>query len=120
MKRNDTRPLTINNQEWEYKIGKNTVAIYSPEGERHFPKFTDIVGEEAVLKKHFRLNPAEILNFILISILKEKPQHFRCSCCHSIKSDVTLRVDPFAVEIHENYTKHFMCNTCEANLAGDI
>ena len=24
MKRNDTRPLTVNGQPWEYKIGRNT------------------------------------------------------------------------------------------------
>lgn len=119
MKRNDTRPLTVNNQEWEYKIGKNTVAIYSPEGERHFPKFTDIVGEKAVLEKDFRLNPAQIKEHILTNILNDQPKRF-CKFCHKNKESVRLRYDPFAAEINSDYNKIFLCDTCAADRADEI
>jgi hypothetical protein len=120
MKRKDTRPLTINGTPWEYKIGRNTVAIYDPEGNRYFPKFTEIVGEKAVERKSFYLNPATIVNYILINILGDNPIHKRCSCCNRVKSDVYLRPNPFEAEIHDDYTPHYFCNECIDDLADEI
>jgi hypothetical protein len=120
MKRKDTRPLTVNGTPWEYKIGKNTVAIYDPEGKRYFPKFTEIVGEEAVKDKQFYLNPATILNHILTKILVDNPKHNRCICCNTVKADVYLQPNPFDAEIHQDYTPHFFCNNCVNDLTQEI
>lgn len=115
MKRKDTRPLTVNGQPWEYKIGRNTVAIYDTEGNRYFPKFTDIVGE-----KSFYLNPATILDYILTKIIGGEPKHKRCVSCNTVKADVYLRPNPFNAEIHEDYTPHYFCNSCVDSLAEEI
>jgi len=120
MKRKDTRPLTVNGQPWEYKIGRNTVAIYDTQGKPYYAKFTDIVGEKAVEKNSFYLNPATILDYILTKILGGEPKHKRCVRCSLVKADVHLQVNPFAVEIHEDYTPHYFCNECVADLAEEI
>jgi len=116
MNRKDTRPLTINGQQWEYKIGRNTVAIYDSEGKRFFPKFTDIIGEKL---NDGNLNPAAIINYIKIKILSSRELN-KCKCCGYKKEDVILRYNPFAAEIHEDYNKEFLCNNCTANLADEI
>ena len=120
MNRKDTRPLTVNGTPWEYKIGRNTVAIYDPHGERYFPKFTEIVGEKAFEKKQFKLNPATILNYILTKILGDNPKHYKCVHCNIVKADVYLRPNPFALEIHEDYTPYYFCNDCVDILAEEI
>ena len=120
MRRKDTRPLTINGTPWEYKIGRNTVAIYDPEGKRYFPRFTEIVGEKAVEQKSFYLNPATIVNHILTKILGDDPIHKRCVNCKRVKSDVYLRPNPFEAEINDNYTPHYFCNDCVNDLAEEI
>lgn len=120
MKRNDTRPLTVNGQIWEYKIGRNTVAIHAIDGKRYFPKFTDIVGEKAVERKEFYLNPATILNYILTKIIGGEQIHHRCVSCNTVKADVYLRPNPFEAEIYEDYTPHYFCNDCVNDLAEEI
>ncbi len=120
MKRNDTRQLNVNGQPWEYKIGRNTVAIYDVDGKRYFPKFTDIVGEKAVEDKDFYLNPATILNYIVTKILREGVIHKKCSSCGVVKPDVYLSPNPFRAEIYDNRTPHFFCNDCFAFLAEEI
>jgi len=120
MKRKDTRHLNVNGQPWEYKIGRNTVAIYDTEGKRYFPKFTDIVGTKAVEEKSFYLNPATILNHILTKIIGENPIHQRCICCKSVKADVYLRANPFDAEINQDYTPHYYCNSCVDDIAEEI
>lgn len=119
MIRNDTRPLTVNGQPWEYKIGRNTVAIYHPDGQRFFPKFTDIVGEENVADKSFQLNPAVILNYIYKNITPNLFKH-RCKYCDRRSNDVRLRVNPFDSEIHDNHTKHYICESCYEDLEQEI
>jgi len=135
MNRNDTRPITILGNTWEYKIGRNTVAIYDPEGNRYFPKFTDIVptpklsantimfekmiGRSNPIGQFTQLNPAVIQNYILKNII-ESTESRKCSFCNRKKADVILRVNPFAAEINQDYTKHFMCNECSANAAEEI
>lgn len=114
MKRKDTRPLTVNGQLWEYKIGRNTVAIYDPEGKRYFPRFEDIHSQKVIDAGQGYLNPATILNHILVKILGGEPKHHRCNYCKIPKADVTFRCDPFDAEIHENYTKHYICDECIA------
>lgn len=120
MRRTDTRPLTVNGQPWEYKIGRNTVAIYDTQGKPYYAKFTEIVGEKAVERKDFYLNPATILNHILTKILGDNPVHHKCVCCHTVKADVYLRPNPYQAEIHEDYTPHFYCNSCVDALAEEI
>ena len=123
MKRKDTRPLTVNKEEWEYKIGKNTVAIYASNGERYFPKFWEVINvskskfEEEI---SFQLNPAVILYYIETSILKVTPTHHRCHCCWYIKSDAKLRVNPFESEINDDHSLHFLCNSCCRSLEEEI
>jgi len=120
MQRKDTRPLTVNGKLWEYKIGRNTIAIYDPEGKKYFPKFTDFYTEQAIASKQSYFNPATILNFILTKILLEEPKHHKCKCCNRVKSDVRLRCNPFAAEINEDYTKHYFCDECVSDLADEI
>jgi hypothetical protein len=120
MERKDTRPLTVNGQPWEYKIGRNTVAIYDTEGNRYFPKFTDIVGEQAVNDKLFYLNPAVILDYILTKIIGEEPKHKICYCCKIAKADVHLQVNPYQAEIEGDYSKHYLCNECYGDLSDEI
>lgn len=120
MKRNDTRSLTVNGQPWEYKIGRNTVAIYDTQEKAYYIKFTDIVGERAVERKSFYLNPATILNHILTKIIGANPVHDRCESCKIVKADVYLRPNPFEAEIYYNYTKHYFCNDCVDDLAEEI
>ncbi len=123
MKRKDTRPLTVNGQSWEYKIGRNTVAIYDPEGNRYFPKFTDIIDEKLVIAGNFQLNPAIILNYIQEGILAkkwEKVKMNKCISCEQRKEDVILQSNPYASEIEGNYAKHFFCGDCVSRLAEDI
>jgi len=119
MIRNDTRPLSVNGNIWEYKIGRNTVAIYAPDGERYFPKFTDIVGEKAVKDKSFYLNPAELLNYIYKNIVPNMGKHM-CKYCRRKKNDVILRVNPFDSEINDDDTKHYICNSCYGDLSDEI
>lgn len=118
--RKDTRHLTVNKQPWEYKIGRNTVAIYDTQNKAYYAKFSEIVGEKAVKNKNFYLNPATILNYILTKILGDNPKHNRCVCCKTVKADVYLRPNPFEAEINEDYTPHFYCNNCSNELAEDI
>jgi len=122
MKRNDTRSLTVNSQAWEYKIGKNTVAIYDTEGKRYFPKFVDIVGEKSFQDKEFYLNPAQILDYILVNILGgvSVKADKKCKYCLKAKPSVRLRVNPFEGEINQNYTKHYICDSCIDNLSDEI
>lgn len=129
MKRNDTRALTVKGQPWEYKIGRNTVAIYDPEGNRFFPKFYE-VGQKTNNRydpnrdeyvSNYLLNPAIIVNYIETKILGiEVPSNKKCIHCQMVKADVYLNVNPFAAEIHEDYTKHYLCNACCNELAGEI
>lgn len=119
MKRNDTRPLTVNGNIWEYKIGRNTVAIYAPDGKRFFPKFTDIVGEKAVNQNNFQLNPAVLLDYIYKNITPNMQKHL-CYYCNRRRNDVILRVDPFVAEIHDKERKHYMCNECYDDLCDEI
>jgi hypothetical protein len=110
MKRNDTRSLTVNGNDWEYKIGKNTIVVYDSNSKRHFIKFVDIVDISKNSNKK-QLNPANILNYIYKNIEKNiKPN--LCYCCNRRKLDVMLRVDPFEAEINQIYSKHFICDKC--------
>lgn len=117
MQRKDTRPLTVLGNTWEYKIGRKTVAIYSPKGERYFPKIIDIVGEKSMIhtdilnRKTYQINPALILDYIYKKILDTEVQH-TCKSCGKKKPDVILRVNPFNAEIHMDYSKHYLCNNC--------
>jgi len=112
-KRSGTRYLTVNNTSWEYRIGKNTVAITDPEDKRYYPRFSDIHKNNG----EGNLNPAEILNYILTEILGDNPIHQRCTRCHTVKADVYLRRNPYKVEVHDNDEKHYFCNDCVASLA---
>lgn len=116
MKRKDTRPLTVNGQPWEYKIGRNTVAIYDPEGKRYFPRFTEIMGEKL---ENGNLNPAAIANHIKVKILASQELN-KCKSCGKKKEDVYLRYNPLAAEVYENYDKVFLCNDCVDALAEEI
>ena len=116
MKRKDTRPLTVNGQPWEYKIGRNTVAIYDTEGKRYFPKFTEIMGKTL---DNGNLNPAAIINYIKVKILDSQELN-RCSCCSRKKEDVYLRYNPLASEVYGNNDKQFLCNDCTCGLEEEI
>ena len=120
MRRNDTRPLTVNGQPWEYKIGRNTVAIYDPQGKRYFPRFEEIVDEEDLKNKIFQITPAMLVNHILTKIIGENPKYFKCVCCHTVKADVYLRPNPYKVEIHDDDTPDNYCNSCIADLEEEI
>jgi hypothetical protein len=119
MKRKDTRPLTVNGVIWEYKIGRNTVAIYAPDGKRFFPKFTDIVGEKAVKENDFQLNPAVLLNYIYKNITPNMQKHM-CKHCSRRRNDVVLRVNPFDAEIYNKENKEYICNECYDDLCNEI
>jgi hypothetical protein len=120
MVRKDTRLLHVFGQEWEYKIGRNTVAIYDSEGNRYFPTFSDICGERNVEKGNFTLNPQMIKNHIEVVILKSTPTARKCQCCNTVKMDVRMRCNPFNVEIYGNYDKHLYCDDCISDLADEI
>lgn len=112
-KRKDTRLLHINDEVWEYKIGKINIMIISPNGTRYFPnKFDDIESEY--------YNPAEIKYYIQTKILKIESSDNRCVSCHNIKSDVSLRVNPFNAEIFGDNTQHFLCDRCSLLISYDI
>lgn len=110
--RDDTRPLNVLGNIWEYKIGRDTVAIYDPEGNRYFPKFDHILDKgysEFNAVRH--LNPAVILDFILECIVKSREPR-QCSFCNQKKDDVILQINPLAAELEQDYTRHLMCNDC--------
>ena len=118
MIRKDTRPLTVNGNQWEYKIGRKCVAIYDPEGNRYFPRFTEMTNADSP-----SVNPALILNHIQEKILKPKfiaVGMNKCYSCNKKKKDVILRINPFNAEIHSDYTKHFMCKDCSDRAAEEI
>ncbi len=117
--RNDTRPLTVLGNTWEYKIGRNTVAIYDPEGNRYFPSFDDILDGPSEFRPSRNLNPAVILNYILDVIIKSREPK-TCSFCHQKKDGVILQFNPFAAEIDCDYTKHLMCGSCYDNASDEI
>jgi hypothetical protein len=118
MKRNDTRSLTVNGNDWEYKIGKNTIVVYDSNNKRHFIKFVDIVDISKNTNKK-QLNPANILNYIYKNIEKNiKPN--LCSSCNRRRPDVILRVNPFEAEINQLYSKHFLCDRCIDTLNDEI
>lgn len=114
--RKDTRKITVFGNIWEYKIGRNTVAIYDPEGRRYFPKFTEILGESL---DNGNLNPSAIINHIKSKILESKELN-QCKSCKQKKVDVILRYNPLAAEVYGDYNKVFLCNDCKANLADEI
>lgn len=116
MKRKDTRTLHILGQEWEYKIGKKCVAIYSPEDVRYYPRFSEVTGTEDTAN----LNPQVIKNYIEVTILKSTASARKCSCCKTVKSNVRMRVNPFRAEIYEDYDKHLFCEECADDLAEEI
>jgi hypothetical protein len=120
MKRKDTRPLNVNGTPWEYKIGRNTVAIYDTEGKQYYVKFTDIHSQKTIDNGLGYLNPAVIHNYILTKILSENRKHRKCFMCNTIKPDVYLRTSPLSVELNDDYTKHYYCNSCVADLAEEI
>ena len=123
MRRTDTRPLTVYGNTWEYKIGRNTIAIYDPEGNRYFPKFTDIMGDRSIENYSPHLNPAAILNYIQVSILDKKWETVRmnrCAYCKEEGPDVIYQVNPYASVINGDNTKHFMCNDCFDESAEEI
>lgn len=118
MKRKDTRSLTVNGQEWEYKIGRKCVAIYDPEDTRYFPRFREMTNADSP-----SVNPALILNYIQEKILKPKLIEFgfnQCKFCHKKKEDVVLRFDPYACEINDDHSRHFMCKKCYDTSAEEI
>lgn len=120
MNRKDTRPLAVNGTPWEYKIGRNTVAVYDPGGKPYYIKFTDIHTQEEIDKGRGYLNPATILDYILTKILNDTSIHNRCVSCKTVKVDVFLRNNPFNAEIYGDFTKHYLCNDCVAQLTEDI
>lgn len=63
--RNDTRTLIVHGNQWEYKIGRNTVAIYDPEGNRYFPKFTEIMGDRSLPNYSPHMNPAKVIESMI-------------------------------------------------------
>ncbi len=123
MNRKDTRLLIVYDNVWEYKIGRNAVAIYDPEGNRYFPKFTDIIDEKLVIDKNFQLNPAVILAYIQKGILGKKWETVKmnqCKSCGERKPDVILQVNPYCCEILGDESKHFYCNECISQSEDDI
>lgn len=120
MQRKDTRPLTVNGKVWEYKIGKNNVAIYDPQGKRYFVKFSDIHNQAKIDSGRAYLNPATILNHIQTKILGTPTTHERCNYCDIVKSDVILRSDPFDVEIYDDNTEFLICDSCFSDREDDI
>ena len=119
MNRKDTRPLTVNDAGWEYKIGRNTVAIYSPNNQRFFPKFWEIVGNENYEKKNYTLNPSVIADYIKKEILKDLSMD-TCKYCNKKSADVVLRCNPLNAEIYGIYDKHLICDECDAAIAEEI
>ena len=118
--RNDTRPLTVLGNTWEYKIGRNTVAIYDPEGNRYFPTFDNILDMGySEFRPSRNLNPAVILDYILECIVKSREPR-TCSYCNQKKDDVILQLDPFKAEIDGDYTKHLLCGSCCDDAAENI
>lgn len=116
MKRKDTREIHILGKSWEFKIGKNTVAIYNPDNERYFPKFEDIISNS---RKPY-ISPAMIGDYILTKILGHKSQHGRCDYCNVVTSNVSERCDPFNLEIYDDNTQYYICNECFSDREGDI
>lgn len=124
MSRNDTRVLHIFGQEWEYKIGRNTVAIYDSEGNRYFPKFEEILGEgdlhEKLRNKMIQITPHMVKDYITVTILKSTPTLRQCSRCKEKKEDVKMTYNPYGVEICGDYTKSLYCDDCIDDLAEEI
>lgn len=117
MIRKDTRSLHVFGQEWEYKIGKKHVAIYGPEKVRHYPRFEEVTGD---VNSDASLNPQVIKNYIEVTILKSEPTARKCSRCKEVKSDVSMRVNPFQAEIHDDFSKRLYCDECIGDLAEEI
>jgi hypothetical protein len=111
MKRNDTRPLHVNDQCWEYKIGKKHVAIYDDQNNRHYPTIEQIVGKEDFKHKNFQLNPAIIKAYIYNHIIPNDQPHI-CHWCREKSTRVKLRYDPFDAEINETNIQRYMCPDC--------
>lgn len=116
MKRNDTRSIHVFGREWEYKIGKKCVAIYSPDDERYYPRYSEVTGTVDTAN----LNPQVIKNYIEVTILKSEVKLRVCSRCRRKRSDVSLRVNPLGVEIYDNYDKKLYCDECIDNLSDEI
>jgi len=117
-----TRSLTVNGNEWEYKIGRNTIVVYDSNSKRYFINFSDIVGDiekHIYHRKHQQLNPANILNYIYKNIEKNIKSNL-CSSCRRRKPDVKLQVNPFEAEINQIYSKHFLCDRCIDTLNDEI
>ncbi len=119
-KRKDTRPLTVNGELWEYKIGRKCIAIHQSDGKRHFPRIIEMVGKSAYENRSYQLNPAFILNYIKVKILNEKGVHNRCSCCGKVAKDVSLTCNPFNAEIYDDYSNHYYCQRCVVEISWDI
>jgi hypothetical protein len=128
--RKDTRLLIAKGQPWEFKIGRRFVAIYGPEKQRFYVENKDIEGA-GIEKRYngpldsatafYKIGPAAVRDHIERKILGEEvTSHKKCVRCKTVKANVYLRCNPFAAEIHEDYTKFNYCNECVADLADDI
>jgi hypothetical protein len=78
-----------------------------------------MVGEANFNNKTYQLNPAMIFEYIKTVIIGSKAMN-KCSSCNKFKPDVTLRVNPLNAKIYQNYGKHYLCNSCEADIADEI
>jgi hypothetical protein len=129
-KRNDTRLLTVKEQPWEYKIGRRTTVLYSPEGQKFYAENEDIEGgkkgrkyyeKEDEYRDTYGLGPAAIVNYIETKILGvEIPSHRRCESCEEVKTDVYLRINPYASEIMGDDSEDYYCNDCVSRMAEEI
>jgi len=122
MNRTDTRSVFVYGNEWEYKIGRTALSLYGPEGEKYHRKFTEVFNRKVITIQP-QITPAFIVAYIQNVILPEKfgvNKMNTCEHCKKQKPDVILRVNPYAAEINEDFTKHYLCVDCSANLAEEI
>lgn len=119
-KRKDTRPLTVNGEQWEYKIGNRCIAIHAPDGKRYFPRIDSFFSEATIEYRNHRITPSFILNHILVDILKLPPLHHKCNYCGDVGADVEFRSDPFNLEIHDDRSQHYLCKRCVAHREEEI
>lgn len=122
MKRNDTRSVFVYGNLWEYKVGRTAVSFYGPEGEKFHKTFNEIFQQEKIAS-HPQITPSFIGAYIKNVILADRFENQKmniCEHCNKRKPDVILRKNPYAAEINEDYTKHYLCNDCSDLLADEI
>ena len=90
------------NDDWEFDIGQNSHSRDRADEDKWWMSFLTV------------------RDVVRLARLLGWTGPVKCENCHEKKADVEWTVNPFALEIHNETTKQWLCKKCYADLLGDI